>query len=222
MGRLIRRYKRFLADVELVDGTLVTAHTSNTGSMRGCAEPGSSVYLSRAENSKRKLPYTWEAIRVGRFWVSINTLLPNRLLRAACEARVLPELAEYDTVRAEVPFGEKSRLDLLLEGASRAYVEIKNITLADGAVARFPDAVTTRGQKHLRELMKVVAQGDRAILLFFVGRADCEAVGPADAIDPEYGRLLRKAIEAGVEVLPYRARFRRRQVDLEKRLPLLI
>lgn len=227
-GRLVRRTKRFLADVKLDDGTLVTAHTSNTGSMLGCAEPGSAVYLSRSDNPKRKLAHTWEAVRVGRSWVSINTLLPNRLLRAACEAEAIPELAGYGEVRAEVPFGESSRVDLLLEGprdrraAPRCYVEIKNVTLADQGVARFPDAVTSRGQKHLRELMQVAAGGDRAVLLFFVGRTDCQAVGPADAIDREYGRLLREAVAVGVEVLPYGARFRRAAVELEGRLPLLL
>lgn len=227
-GRLIRRYKRFLADVELDDGTVITAHSSNTGSMLGCAEPGSRVYLSRSDNAKRKLPFTWEAVRVGRHWVSINTMLPNRLLRAACEARSIPELADYGAVRAEVAFGERSRVDLLLEGPERAdlpprrYVEIKNVTLVDRGVARFPDAVTARGQKHLRELMNVVESGDGATLIFFVARADCEAAGPADAIDAEYGRLLREAVKVGVEVLPLFVRFRRRSVQLEGRLPLVL
>jgi len=224
---LLRRYKRFLADIELDDGTLVTAHTSNTGSMLGCATPGSPVYLSRADNPKRKLPYTWEAVRVGRSWVSINTLLPNRLLRAACEARALAELADYTAVRAEVPFGDKTRFDLLLEepvhaGPLRCYVEIKNVTWADGPVARFPDAVTTRGQKHLRELMRAVEQGDRAMLIFFVARADCQRVAPADTIDAEYGRLLRQAIDVGVEVLPLFIRFCRGRIELEGRLPLVL
>ena len=226
-GRLVRRYKRFLADVELDSGEAITAHCTNTGSMAGCAQPKSRVLVSRAANPARKLPFTWEAIEVGAVWVSINTLTPNRALRGAIEAGAIPELAGYESVRPEVRYGHNSRIDLLLEAPDRppCYVEIKNVTLIDEAqTARFPDAVTTRGQKHLRELMALCQVVDqtpaRAVLAFFIPRADARACAAADHIDPLYGSLLREALAAGVEVLPYRFRVDQQGLELIDRLPL--
>ncbi len=156
-GRLLRRYKRFLADVELSDGTVVTAHCPNSGSMLGCAAPGSPVLLSRSGNPSRKLPYTWELVHAGACWVGINTGLPNRLVREGIEQGIVTELQGYGRIRQEVCYGaERSRIDLLLEEPGLCYVEVKNFTLVEDGVARFPDAVTTRGQKHLRELMAMV------------------------------------------------------------------
>lgn len=222
-GRLLRRYQRFLADVELADGTVVTAHCPNSGSMLGCAVPGSRVLLSSSDNPSRKLPFTWELVQADGCWVGINTALPNRLVREGIEQGIVSELQGYERIRPEVCYGsERSRIDLLLEEPGQCYVEVKNVTLVEDGVARFPDAVTVRGQKHLRELMAMVEAGARSVNLFVVQRADARAVAPADAIDPAYGRLLRQAAGAGVELLAYRARVTPSEIVLCHRLPILI
>ncbi|KAB0667135.1 DNA/RNA nuclease SfsA [Oryzomonas japonica] len=222
-GRLVKRYKRFLADVELEDGTVVTVHCPNSGSMKGCAVPGSRVYLSRSANEERKYPLTWELVEADGFWAGINTALPNRLTREAIEDGTVAELQGYKAIRPEVPYGEHSRIDLLLEGVEgRCFVEVKNVTLVEGDRALFPDAVTTRGQKHLRELMRVVEEGDRGVIFFTVQRGDGDSVSPADAIDPEYGRLLRLALDNGVEALAYRALVTPQEIRLTERLPVIV
>jgi sugar fermentation stimulation protein A len=222
-GTLIRRYQRFLADVQLDDGSLVTAHTPNTGSMRGCAVPGSPVLLSKSANPARKYQHSWELVHADGHWVGINTMLPNRLAREGIENGVIGELAGYSAIRDEVPYGTGSRIDLLLSGAAgHCYVEVKNVTLVENGVALFPDAVTARGLKHLRELMEVVRQGHRGVNLFVVQRGDGQAVSPADAIDPAYGAALREAAAAGVELLAYRAEVTRSEIFLNQRLPVLL
>ena len=223
---LVRRYKRFLADVTLDDGTSITVHCPNTGSMLGCDAPGSRVWLSRSRNPKRKYAYTWELVEVdGGTLVGINTGRSNALVREAIESGVIGELGGYRDIRAEVPYGnEGSRADFLLSGARRdCYVEVKNVTAAvsDG-IALFPDAVSTRGTRHLRELMAAVTEsGERAVLLFCVQRTDVGEVRPADDIDPEYGRTLREALAAGVEALAYRAEMNPAAVVLAEPLPVV-
>lgn len=203
-GRLVRRYQRFLADVVLDDGTPVTAHCANTGSMLGCDRPGSPVLLSAATNPARKLRYTWELVRVGPTWVGINTARANAIVAEAVTRGRIPELAGHTALRREVPYGKNSRVDLLLTGGpGPTWVEVKNTTLVDGATARFPDAVTLRGRKHMGELARMVRAGNRAAVVFLVHRDDARRFCPADAIDPAYGKALRRAAEAGVMVLPY-------------------
>ncbi len=222
-GTLVRRYKRFLADVILEDGSSVTAHCPNSGSMKGCASPGSRVLLSRSANPGRAYPLTWELVESDGCWAGINTSLPNRLVREAIENGTAGELQGYDSIRPEVPYGQRSRIDLLLEGpVGRCYVEVKNVTLVEGDRALFPDAVTVRGQKHLNELMGVVREGDRGVIFFTVQRGDAESVSPADAIDPEYGRLLRLALDSGVEALAYRAVVSPEEIRLTQRLPVIL
>jgi len=222
-GTLLRRYKRFLADVVLEDGSTVTVHCPNSGSMRGCAVPGSRVYISRSSNASRKYPFTWELVESDGFWAGINTGLPNHLAREAIENGTVVELQGYETIRPEVPYGEHSRIDLLLESQGRrCFVEVKNVTLVESGLALFPDAVTTRGQKHLNELMRVVREGDRGVIFFTVQRGDGRSVSPADAIDPEYGRLLRLAMENGVEALAYRALVTPQEILLTERLPVIV
>jgi sugar fermentation stimulation protein A len=222
-GTLIRRYKRFLADVELDEGSLVTAHTPNTGSMQGCARPGSRVILSLSGNPGRKYPHSWELVHTDGVWVGINTMLPNYLAREGIENGTVAELAGYPAIRSEVPYGEGSRIDLLLSGErGRCYVEVKNVTLVEGGCALFPDAVTARGQKHLRELMQVVREGHRGVNLFVVQRGDGASVSPADAIDPVYGALLREESRAGVELLAYRAAVTQTEIRLEQRLQVVL
>jgi sugar fermentation stimulation protein A len=222
-GRLLRRYKRFLADIELADGTLVTAHCPNSGSMKGCAAVGSPVMLSVSNKPSRKLLYTWELVQADGVWVGINTSLTNRIAREGIENGTVSELSGYERVQGEVPYGAHSRLDFMLSGRrGDCFVEVKNVTLVDGRLALFPDAVTTRGQKHLRDLMAIVAGGRRGVIFFVVQRGDAESVSPADTIDPEYGRLLRSAVDRGVEAIAYRAMVSPAEIRVSQRLPVLL
>jgi sugar fermentation stimulation protein A len=210
-GRLVKRYKRFFADVELADGSLVTAHCPNTGPMTGVSSVGAPVLLSKSDNPNRKLAYTWELIQVDETWVGINTNLPNKIIGLGLERRVFSELGEYVKIEREVPYGsQKSRIDYRLTRADgqQVYLEIKNTTWTDGKsnprTALFPDTVTTRGQKHLEELIEVVQSGQESVLIFFINRQDCERFAPGSQADPRYGKLFLQALEAGVKILPYR------------------
>ncbi len=204
-GTLIRRYKRFLADVQLDTGATVTAHCPNSGSMKACCQPGRPVYLSYHDNPKRKLKYTWELIDMPGSLVGVNTLIPNRLTARAIAAGDVAELTDYAIVRREVKVGAHSRIDLLLESPDRrpCYVEVKNCTLVADGVAAFPDAVTVRGQKHLQELQHLIDAGFRCAMFFLIQRMDARRFTPADHIDPDYGRLLRQALRRGVELVAY-------------------
>jgi sugar fermentation stimulation protein A len=219
-GTLVQRYKRFLADVRLPNGDIVTAHCTNTGSMLGCKAPGSAVYISLSPNKGRKLPYTWEMIQVRRIWVGINTMHPNKLVAEAIAAGAIPELCGYQSIRREVKVNTHSRLDLCLEGSSGCcFVEVKNVTVSIDGAAAFPDAISERATKHLKELMRLKRKGHRAAVFFVVQRGDCEYFRPADEIDAEYGRWLRRAVRAGVEALPYQAKVTPRGIVLTRRLP---
>lgn len=222
-GRFERRYKRFFCDVRLEDGRTLTVHCPNSGSMTGLLVDDAPVIVSDSGNPARKLRHTLERIRPGRAWVGVNTMLPNHLVREAVERGRVPELAGYASVRSEVRLGERSRIDLLLEGPGRprCWVEVKNTTLRDGRVARFPDAVTERGRKHLHELRTAVGHGDRAVMFYVVNRGDCDAMGPAEAIDPAYAAALRESIDAGVEALAYRVAMRGPRAWITTSVPVL-
>lgn len=224
-GTLIRRYKRFLADVRLPDGTVVTAHTPNTGSMAGCCNAGSRVWLRDSGDPDRKYPLSWELVEATPdVLVGINTSLANRLVREALDLKVVNELTGYRAVRSEVRYGrENSRIDLLLQDgtAPDCYVEVKNVTLVEHGTAYFPDAVSVRATRHLRELEYIVSNGGRAVIFFCVQRKDANAVQPADKIDPAYGKMLRRALSGGVEALAYRARISTSRVELRDRLPVI-
>ena len=209
-GALIKRYKRFLADVRLSDGREVTAHCMNPGSMKGLTAEGSAVWLTPHDDPKRKLQWTWQIAHEGGCPVGVNTNLPNGLVAAAAEAGAIPALEGYTSYRREVRYGaERSRIDLLAEGHPSdprpCYIEIKSVTLAQEGVALFPDAVTARGLKHLRELQRVVAEGHRAMMFYLVQRDDCERFALAVEIDPAYAEGVRVAKASGVEVLAYSA-----------------
>ena len=231
-GRLLRRYQRFLADVRLGDGQVVTAHCPNTGSMLGCKTPESRVWLSPADNPKRKLAWTWEIVEADGVLVGLHTGRSNGLVAEAITAQVVPELAGYASLRGEVPYGGdngkggfRSRIDLLLEDPARppCYVEVKNVTAAvEGGEGFFPDAVTARGAKHLREMMEEVARGHRAVMFFCVQRGDVARVRPADHIDPEYGRTLRQALASGVEALAWGAEVSPTGIRLVRPLPVVV
>jgi len=207
-GKLIRRYKRFFADVELDTGEVVTAHVANTGGMIGTSDPGIEVWLSPAANPERKLRWSWEMCRIDGFLVGVNTAHPNLIVAEAVRDGLIPELAGYSTIRREVKYGRNSRIDLLLEGPglTTCHVEVKNVHLKRGDFAEFPDAVTTRGAKHLVELRDVVAAGGRAVMLYLVQREDCRGFRPAADIDPAYARGLGEAMRDGVEAICYMCR----------------
>ena len=221
-GRLVRRYKRFLADVELEDGELVTAHCPNTGSLLGCKEEGAKVWLRDSKDPKRKLQLTWQAIQVKRTWVNVDTNLPNRVVYEALQRDEIPKLSGYAEHKREVPYGKSSRIDVLLTSASgeRCYVEVKSTTLTDGKIGLFPDAVTSRGLKHLQELTRVVQNGERAVQFFFISRSDVDTFRPADTIDPAYCDELRKAAKAGVEVMAWSTKVRPKSLVLDRELPI--
>ena len=227
-GRLVKRYKRFLADVTLDDGSVVTAHCANSGSMLSVKDPGAEVWLSPADNPARKLKWTWELIRVDDALVGINTARPNAIVAEAIENGTITELAAYDRLRREVKYGKNSRIDLLLEGAGlpTCYVEVKNVTLKrdaePGGLAEFPDAVTTRGAKHLDELSDMVADGHRAVMVYLVQRPDCGRFAVAEDIDPDYARGLGQAMAAGVEALCYACRVDTDGIDVAHPLPLAL
>jgi len=221
-GRLQRRYQRFLAEVELNDGRLVTAHTPNTGSMQQCAVAGHRVLLSSSNNPARKLAYTWELVEVNGRWVDVNTQRANRVVEEALRTGTIEAFAG-GSVRPEFIWGI-SRFDFLIEqGAEKTLLEVKNVSLCCGEnIACFPDAVTERGQKHLRELLRAKEAGWRAVVLFLVQRGEAESFIPADTIDPEYGRLLRVAVQGGVEALAYRTLVTPTAVVLDRPLPVVL
>lgn len=208
-GKLLKRYKRFFAEIELDTGEVITAHCPNTGPMTGISAIGSPVYVSQSDDPKRKLAYTWELIQVQDnqpTWVGTNTGLPNKVTKLALAQNLLPELGEYTEIRSEVPYGvdQKSRIDFLLLGGSQpTYVEVKSTTWAQQDLVLFPDTVTTRGQKHLQELIALLPDAN-AVMLYFINRGDCPYFAPGDSADREYGKLFRQAIAAGVKVLPCR------------------
>ena len=209
-GRLIKRYKRFLADVTLESGEVVTAHCPNSGSMKGYKEEGLRVWLSESDNPKRKLRYTWELVEDAEGEkVMVHAARANALVKEAIENGTVTELRGYEKIRSEVKYGsQNSRIDLLLENpGEQCYVEVKSVTLKEGDAVMFPDAVTTRGQKHLQELMEMRAEGHRAVLFFAVLREGGTHFEAAAHIDPDYAAWLEKARDAGVEVLIYRAAF---------------
>ncbi|MCY7384615.1 MAG: DNA/RNA nuclease SfsA [Microcoleus sp. CAN_BIN18] len=209
-GTLIKRYKRFFAEIELDSGEIITAHCPNTGPMTGVLIPGNPVLVSASDNPKRKLAYTWELIKVCDTvptWVGVNTGLPNRVIKLALELRLFPELGDYSLIKPEVVYGKdkKSRVDFWLTGEGKPiFLEVKNTTWVKDTLALFPDTVTERGQKHLRELIEVVRQGSRAVMLYFINRGDCTDFAPGDSADRLYGQLFRQAMSEGVEVLPCR------------------
>lgn len=225
-GTLVKRYKRFFADVVLENGETVVAHCANSGSMLSVKPEGATVWISPANNPKRKLKYTWEIVEIEGHPVGINTGHPNKIVAEAIEAGQIPELSGYDSLRREVKYGKNSRIDILLEtdGKPLCYVEVKNVTMrrdfgANGH-AEFPDSVTTRGAKHLVELADMVAEGHRAVMFYMVQRGDCTGFSIAGDIDPDYESGLATALKAGVEVLCYECAVTPEEIEISGPLPM--
>ena len=227
-GKIVKRYKRFLADIELDNGEIVTAHTPNTGSMKTCWEPGWPVLLSYHDSPKRKLKYTLEMTHNGSTWINVNTSLTNKIAQEAVESKSIKELSKFEYVKPEVKIGN-SRIDLVLfngpdnnlkNAEEKCYVEVKNVTmLAQKKEAQFPDAVTERGQKHLKELINIIEEGHEAAMLFVINREDATSFSPAAEIDKTYAKLLKDAESSGVMILPYQCRLDEKEVCIEKKLP---
>jgi len=219
-GTLIKRYKRFLADIELDDGTIAVAHCTNSGSMTSCLENGAEVFLTPVNDPKRKTKFTWEMIKMNCDWVGVNTGNPNKLAFEAISAGTIPGLQGYTFVKREVKFGD-SRFDVFAENETeKCFIEVKNVTMKVGKYALFPDAITTRGQKHLRTLMDVKKEGIRAVMLYIIQRSDVEIFGLAKEIDAEYAKIFKEAVNAGVEVIPMQAKVTPENIELVKILPM--
>lgn len=230
-GKLVRRYKRFLADVLMDNGEIITVHCPNTGSMKNCIEEGAQVWLSRSNNPARKYPLTWEFLKTSRgHYIGINTLRANGLVKTAILENLISEIRGYPEMKVEQKYGsENSRIDIFLSGHPDlvdCYVEVKSVTLLENPASRghgcFPDSVSERGSKHLRELMRIVRQGQRAVLFFCVQHSGIHEVRPAAHIDHVYADTLARAVEAGVEVLAYKVRFQGRQPVIGKALPFVL
>jgi sugar fermentation stimulation protein A len=227
-GRLIRRYKRFLADLLLDDGRKVTAHCANPGSMLGVAEEGARIWAHEHGDPKRKLAFSWELVEIGETLIPVNTTNPNKIALEAVSSGIIPELAGYGDIAREVKYGGNSRIDLLLSGAKSGkglkkpcYVEVKNVHLSRRpGLAEFPDSVTARGAKHLAELSKITAEGARAVMLFIVQRSDCARFSPAADLDQAYAKALKSAVSAGVETLCYDCEVTVSEVVLRKALEI--
>jgi sugar fermentation stimulation protein A len=220
-GILIKRYKRFLADIELADKKMLTIHCPNTGSMLGCSEPGSPVMISRSDNPARKYPHTLEMVQVGSVWVGVNTSLTNKLVREALEKRVVQEFGRLDSIVQEVKTSAHTRLDFVMEReGARIYMEVKNCSLAENRVAMFPDAVTARGTKHLHELAALKEQGHKAAVFFCVQRSDADCFMPAHHIDSVCAKTLANVMSKGVMILAYQADVSPKEIKIARKLPV--
>ncbi|MBA3813722.1 MAG: DNA/RNA nuclease SfsA [Alphaproteobacteria bacterium] len=220
-GSLIKRYKRFLVDIELEDGSFITAHCPNSGAMQGLTDPGIPVWVSRASNPSRKLPYTWQMAEVDGVFVGMNTANPNALVEEAIRSGVIGELQDYQSMRREVAYGKNSRIDILLENDNqKIYVEVKNVHMKRGKIAAFPSSVTARGAKHMRELMDMVHLGHKAYVVYVVQRNDCEGFDLASDIDPVYAQTTLRALENGVEALVYACDVSPNGISIKNRLTI--
>lgn len=219
-GRLVKRYKRFLADIKLDNGSIVKAHCTNSGSMNSCIEQNAEVYISVANDPKRKTKYTWEMIFINKSWIGVHTTRPNQLVFDAIVKNEIPQLIGYNNVEKEVKIKD-SRLDIVAKNEQETcYIEVKNASMKKGDCVLFPDAVTARGKKHLETLISLKEEGHRTVMIFVVQRSDVSEFGPAIEIDPLYSKTLKKAYKAGVEIIPLQAKITPYEIKISKQLPL--
>lgn len=220
-GILVKRYKRFLADISLPDGSELTVHCPNSGSMRGCSTPGSPVIISKSDNLKRKYAWTLEMVQAGNIWIGVNTSITNKLVHEAMENGIIDDFGIIESIRPEIKVSDKSRLDFLLQTQSGpVYLEVKNCSLVENNTVLFPDAVTTRGTKHLHELHRLQSNKIQTAVLFCIQRSDGHCFSPASSIDPDYSATLKKVEKKGVKVLAYRATVEPNQVTITSTVPL--
>jgi len=213
-GKLLKRYKRFLADVELNNGDIITAHCTNTGSMKSCIEIGAPVLLSHADNPHRKTAYTWEMIKINDRWVGVNTQMANKIAFDLLKKNAIPNLENLRELKSEVKF-EDSRFDIFgLDGDREVWMEVKNVSMKVDEFVLFPDAITTRGQKHLKTLMRAIDLGHRAVMIYLIQRTDVSLFGAAKDIDPDYASLLQKAHKKGVEIYPVQVKLSPTSIEL--------
>ena len=221
VGTITNRYKRFLSDIKLASGQEVNAHVPNTGSMKTCWEPGWKVLVTHNDDPKRKMKYTLEMTHNGNTWICVNTAMTNKLVKEALDNDVIIELQGYELIKPEKKVKD-SRIDFFLahhHSQPDCYVEVKNVTLkAEGSLALFPDAVSTRGQKHLKDLMELKEEGHRAVMLYVINREDVDTFAPAENIDPKYAQLLKQAINKGVEILCYQCSLSEKEIVLKKKI----
>lgn len=221
-GTLLKRYKRFLSDIKLDDESIVIAHCTNSGSMKTCIEEGAPVYVSPAKDPKRKTKFTWEMIFINDGWIGINTGHPNKIVYEAVLNGEIEKLKGYNYVKREVKF-EDSRFDVYAENETeKCFIEVKNVSMKEGEWALFPDAVTTRGQKHLRTLMEVKKRGMRAVMVYIIQRGDVSKFGPAKEVDPVYAATLKEAYENGVEIIPLIADVSPEEINIKKEIPFFL
>jgi sugar fermentation stimulation protein A len=220
----LKRYKRFLVDVELANGKVITVHCPNTGRMTGCLSPGCEVLISKSDNLKRKYPHTLEMTKISKTWIGVNTARTNNLVREAIEKEIIQEIGPVDLIKPEVTTSPGHRLDfLLIKGDQKIYIEVKNCTLVENDTAMFPDAVTERGTKHLHELIRLREEGHQAIIFFCVQRMDAKKFSPAALIDPIYAKALHLAVRKGVSVLAYQAKIQPPKIiELTTKLPVIL
>lgn len=218
-GKLIRRYKRFLADIELQSGEVVLAHCTNSGSMKSCLEDGAPVFLTPVNDPKRKTKFTWEMIFINQGWIGINTNVPNKIAYEAVKNGSIEKLKGYSTVKTEVTF-EDSRFDIYaVNDTEKCFIEVKNVSMKVNEYARFPDSVTSRGKKHLLTLIKAKSQGYRAVMLYIIQRTDIDIFGPAWDIDKDYSKTLVEAHKRGVEIIAIIASVNPKSIEIQKEIP---
>ena len=224
-GRIQKRYKRFLSDITLNNGEFVHAHVPNTGSMTNCWGENWKVLLTYHDDPKRKMKYTLECTHNGKTWIGVNTSRTNKIVKEALDLGLIKELKGYKDIKPEKKYGEKSRIDFFLsnhKSKEDCYVEVKNVTLNDGNKALFPDAVSTRGQKHLKDLIQIKREGQRACMLYLINRGDTTSFSAAKEIDPEYARLLKEAKASGVEILAYQTEITDQEIKLAKKIKVIV
>jgi sugar fermentation stimulation protein A len=219
-GTLIRRMKRFMAEIVLDSGETIVAHCPNSGSMKGVNVPGSPVMVSHRPDPKRRLPHTWELILLDGGWVGVNTMIPNKIAAEAFESGLIPAFRRYAEFRSEVKIAAHSRIDFTLGKQGQCWVEVKNVTLVEDGHARFPDCVTERGTKHLRHLIEHVQAGGQSAVLFVVQHHRAQTMGPADDLDPLFGRTLREAAEAGVKLEAWKAAVSPKEIRLDRKIKI--
>lgn len=218
-GTLIKRYQRFLADIQLDNGDIITAHCTNSGSMKSCIEEGAEVYLSQNSNPNRRTQFTWEMIKINGNWVGINTMNPNKLAVELLKNNAIKGLTGYTHIKPEVKFGD-SRFDVFAENEKeKCFIEVKNVTLKDGDYALFPDSITTRGAKHLETLISVKEQGMRAVMLYIIQREDVDTFAPAHKIDLNYAKALKRAFDKGIEIFPLQVKVTPLEITAKKLMP---